>query len=360
MDFSPLSLLAGTNQEDHMPDRDYSSADTTAARAVVPKPSADEFNALLYSQYLDLKASNPDCLLLVRLGASYEVFGYDADRVACVLGLSLGEATAGVCHCRFPFRDKDSQVGKLILDNIAVAIAERIDKPAAARNGGLGRHVVVSVHRPGGYDPFQIPAPPISEDDLAEGLSDPIGALWAERVPLAVEHERLTDTALYADKERARLFPEVPPIAFSMPVDLQYVLLPGAEKVEKSDADGRRQSYITAAGFERLIALLPSISERDCLDKLLSRARAGLLEMRAYDAACEAAERKTGVQDLDARAAAAADRLWDIDDAIMAAPARTVADLRVKARVMKSRCPDSDPHVDYVHALVHSILIFNR
>jgi hypothetical protein len=70
-------------------------------------------------------------------------------------------------------------------------------------------------------------------------------------------------------------------------------------------------------------------------------ARAALPLARAHEAKLRAARRKTGVPAAEAANNAAVDRVHEVMEAVLAAPARSLAGLAVKARVLKAwGCPD--------------------
>ena len=54
----------------------------------------------MMQQYRELKARDPEALLLFRMGDFYEMFGEDAERAAPLLGLALTIAVEDYCHVR--------------------------------------------------------------------------------------------------------------------------------------------------------------------------------------------------------------------------------------------------------------------
>jgi DNA mismatch repair protein MutS len=105
----------------------------------------------MLQQYLELKAENPDAVLLYRLGDFYELFFDDAERAAPVLGIVLtkrrhnDEVTSPMCG--IPHHALHGYVGRLLDAGFRVAIAEQVEDPAEAK--GLVRRRVVRVMTPG-------------------------------------------------------------------------------------------------------------------------------------------------------------------------------------------------------------------
>src|SRR5687768_8609860 len=91
----------------------------------------------MMQQYLRIKASHPDMLVLYRMGDFYELFYGDAEKAARLLditlttrGASAGEAIrmAGV-----PYHAVEQYLAKLVKSGESVAICEQIGDPNASK-----------------------------------------------------------------------------------------------------------------------------------------------------------------------------------------------------------------------------------
>lgn len=101
-------------------------------------------------QYVDMKAENPDALLLFRLGDFFEVFFDDAKTVSRVLGIVLTQrGTDGdgndIPMCGIPWHAADNYFGRLVREGFKVALVEQMETPAEAKAAGrkyVNRQVV--------------------------------------------------------------------------------------------------------------------------------------------------------------------------------------------------------------------------
>lgn len=101
-------------------------------------------------QYVDMKAENPDALLMFRLGDFYESFFEDAKIISSVLGLVLtarGTDADGVSipMCGIPWHAADNYFGRLVRAGHKVALVEQMETPAQAKARGhkfIDRQVV--------------------------------------------------------------------------------------------------------------------------------------------------------------------------------------------------------------------------
>ena len=89
-------------------------------------------------QYLEIKKSHPDTILLYRLGDFYETFFEDAVTMSKVLEITLTGKDAGQLLGRVPLagipaKAVDSYLQKLIEKSYKVAICEQLEDPAAAK-----------------------------------------------------------------------------------------------------------------------------------------------------------------------------------------------------------------------------------
>lgn len=87
-------------------------------------------------QYLTMKASYPNALLLYRMGDFYELFFDDAKRAAQILDITLtrrGNDKAGnnIAMAGVPFHAADSYMARLIAAGETVVVCEQIDESAS-------------------------------------------------------------------------------------------------------------------------------------------------------------------------------------------------------------------------------------
>ncbi len=92
-------------------------------------------------QYVDMKAENPDALLMFRLGDFYEAFFEDAKTVSETLSLVLTHrGTDGfgvdVPMCGIPWHASDNYFGRLVKSGFKVALVEQMETPQQAKQRG--------------------------------------------------------------------------------------------------------------------------------------------------------------------------------------------------------------------------------
>ena len=92
-------------------------------------------------QYLDMKAENPDALLLFRLGDFYEAFFDDTKIISESLSLVLTKrGTDGdgenIPMCGIPWHAADNYFGRLVKNGFKVALVEQMETPAQAKERG--------------------------------------------------------------------------------------------------------------------------------------------------------------------------------------------------------------------------------
>ena len=92
-------------------------------------------------QYVDMKAENPDALLMFRLGDFYESFFEDAKTISSVLSLVLtARGTDGdgneIPMCGIPWHAADNYFGRLVRAGHKVALVEQVETPAQAKARG--------------------------------------------------------------------------------------------------------------------------------------------------------------------------------------------------------------------------------
>jgi DNA mismatch repair protein MutS len=104
----------------------------------------------MMQQYRELKARDPDALLLFRMGDFYEMFGDDAERAAPLLGLTLTSRDKGedaVPMAGFPHPALDSYLAKIVQAGLRAAVCEQVEDPRLAK--GLVKRDVVRIVSPG-------------------------------------------------------------------------------------------------------------------------------------------------------------------------------------------------------------------
>ena len=92
-------------------------------------------------QYLDMKAENPNALLLFRLGDFYEAFFGDAVGVSKALDLVLtrrgtDERGVDIPMCGIPWHAAENYLARLVRQGMTVAIAEQMESPDEAKEKG--------------------------------------------------------------------------------------------------------------------------------------------------------------------------------------------------------------------------------
>ncbi|MBD5400622.1 DNA mismatch repair protein MutS [bacterium] len=92
-------------------------------------------------QYVDMKAENPDALLMFRLGDFYEAFFDDARQISEILNLVLttrGNSVGGaeIPMCGVPWHMGDTYLGRLVHAGYKVALVEQMETPAQAKERG--------------------------------------------------------------------------------------------------------------------------------------------------------------------------------------------------------------------------------
>ncbi|MCQ2598917.1 MAG: DNA mismatch repair protein MutS [Alphaproteobacteria bacterium] len=101
-------------------------------------------------QYVDMKAENPDALLMFRLGDFYESFFEDAKMISSALGLVLTQRGTdadgeNIPMCGIPWHAADNYFGRLVRSGFNVALVEQMETPAQAKERGhkfIDRQVV--------------------------------------------------------------------------------------------------------------------------------------------------------------------------------------------------------------------------
>jgi len=101
-------------------------------------------------QYFELKARNPEAILLARVGDFYEAYGEDAETIARALQIALTGKDSGsgtrVAMAGVPHHALDTYLRRLVEQRFVVALAEQMEEP---RPNKLVRRDIVRVVTPG-------------------------------------------------------------------------------------------------------------------------------------------------------------------------------------------------------------------
>jgi DNA mismatch repair protein MutS len=112
--------------------------------------STDPAATPMMQQYRELKARDPDALLLFRMGDFYEMFGEDAERAASLLGLTLTSRDKGpnaIPMAGFPHPALEDYLARMVKLGLRAAVCEQVEDARFAK--GLVRREVVRVVTPG-------------------------------------------------------------------------------------------------------------------------------------------------------------------------------------------------------------------
>ena len=105
----------------------------------------------LMRQYKEMKAKNPDAVMLFRMGDFFETFEDDAVIAARVCGITLTKRNNGdageVPLAGFPHHQLDTYLPKLVRAGYRVAVCEQVEDPKLAK--GIVKRDVIEVVTPG-------------------------------------------------------------------------------------------------------------------------------------------------------------------------------------------------------------------
>ena len=136
----------------------------------------------MMQQYRELKARDPDALLLFRMGDFYEMFGEDAERASSLLGLALTTRDKGpnaVPMAGFPHPALESYLAKLVQAGQRAAVCEQVEDPKLAK--GLVKREVVRVVTPGTLTDEELLDPKTANYLAAVvEVSGKLGLAWVE------------------------------------------------------------------------------------------------------------------------------------------------------------------------------------
>ncbi len=98
----------------------------------------------MMQQYRELKARDPEALLLFRMGDFYEMFGEDAERAAALLGLALttrdkDKGPNALPMAGFPHPALESYLAKLVQAGQRAAVCEQVEDPRFAKGWSSAR-----------------------------------------------------------------------------------------------------------------------------------------------------------------------------------------------------------------------------
>jgi DNA mismatch repair protein MutS len=98
-------------------------------------------------QYTEIKARNPEAILLYRMGDFYEMFNDDAKVASKVLGLTLTSRNHGGAEntplAGFPFHALDRYAHRLVKAGYKIAVCEQTEDPKAAK--GIVKRDIIEV-----------------------------------------------------------------------------------------------------------------------------------------------------------------------------------------------------------------------
>lgn len=130
-------------------------------------------------QYVKIKESHPDCILLYRMGDFYEMFFEDAVTAAPVLEITLTSRNKGkedsVPLCGFPYHAAAAYITKLVEKGFKVAICEQVEDPKKAK--GIVKREVIRVITPGLV---------VDEENLTAGENNYLACLCAGKNTLGL------------------------------------------------------------------------------------------------------------------------------------------------------------------------------
>jgi DNA mismatch repair protein MutS len=114
--------------------------------------SSDLPSTPMMQQYRELKARDPEALLLFRMGDFYEMFGDDADRASELLGLAVAtrdkdKGPNATKMAGFPHPALESYLAKLVKAGVRAAVCEQVEDPRFAK--GVVKRDIVRVVTPG-------------------------------------------------------------------------------------------------------------------------------------------------------------------------------------------------------------------
>jgi DNA mismatch repair protein MutS len=112
-----------------------------------PRAEAKADLTPLMRQYAEIKARNPEAVLLYRMGDFYEMFNEDAKIAARVLGLTLTSRNHGGAEntplAGFPFHALDRYAHRLVKAGYKIAVCEQTEDPKLAK--GIVKRDIIEI-----------------------------------------------------------------------------------------------------------------------------------------------------------------------------------------------------------------------
>lgn len=100
----------------------------------------------MMEQYIEIKKSCPDCILMFRLGDFYEMFFEDALVASKDLEITLTGRDCGQDEkapmCGVPFHAADTYIARLVAKGHKVAICEQVEDPKTVKKGIVKRDII--------------------------------------------------------------------------------------------------------------------------------------------------------------------------------------------------------------------------
>jgi len=135
----------------------------------------------MLKQFLTIKNEYPDSILFFRMGDFYEMFFDDAKVASKILGITLTSRgtyqNEKVPMCGIPHHSANSYIGKLISQDMKVAICEQIEDPKMSK--GIVKRDVIRVITPGSF---------LEEDQTNGGKNIYMAALSGEAGAYGLAH----------------------------------------------------------------------------------------------------------------------------------------------------------------------------
>ncbi|KAF9426098.1 DNA mismatch repair ATPase msh1 [Podila epigama] len=127
----------------------FSESSTTCTDVMAKVQLPQKRVSPLRQQILDLEATHPDCVLLIRVGEFYELYDHNAVEYGPLLGLKMGSKTVSgqrIPFTGFPYRQLDRHLETLVAKhNLKVALCEQYLQDD--RHNVPSRNFKRSVHR---------------------------------------------------------------------------------------------------------------------------------------------------------------------------------------------------------------------
>lgn len=208
----------------------------------------------LMLQYQELKAQNPDCVIMMRVGDFYEIFFEDAVTVSRELELVLTGKDCGLEErapmCGVPHHALDQYLARLVAKGFRVAIVDQLEDPATAK--GLVKRGITRIVTPGTvFEGGYLSAGKNNYIACFYDAPDGFGAAFAdvstgdvfatELLGDRAREKLLSETAAYAPTELV-LSPTFDP-SFALEIASRYGALTTPLSASAYDAAAAEQAY---------------------------------------------------------------------------------------------------------------------